>query len=680
MTTATTSTSAAGAGSISSPGIGSGLDVNSIVTQLMKIEQQPLTALQTQATSLQTRISAFGQMQSALATFQNTLTGMTTPAGFQTLTASVGDTSALAASVATGASAGSYTLAVTSLAQAQKIASNGFSTTSAAVGTGTLTFTFGTTSGSTFTADASQPAQSVTIAAGQNSLSGIRDAINAAQVGVTATIINDGSANGQRLVLTSAKTGAASSMQISVADSDGNATDMSGLSQLAYDPAAAAGSGRNMTQTQAAQDAALTIDGLAITRANNTISDAIPGVSLTLKSLTAAPTSLTVAANNSGVTTSVSSFVAAYNSVVSTLTSLTQYNASTQTASVLTGDSTVRLVQNQLRTLVGGSLGSGSRYDTLSQVGVSFQADGTLKLDSSVLQTALNTDSNAVAQLFAAAAATSDSSVGVAGTSANTQPGNYAVNVTQLATRGTLQGSAAAGLTISAGVNDTLTANVDGIATTITLNAGTYASAASLAAAIQAKLNAAAEFTANIVAVTIDGSSGTLAVTSNRWGSASKASFTGNAADSIFGTSPTSVTGLDIAGTIGGVAAAGSGQTLTGASGSPSDGLALTISGGALGSRGSTTYAKGIAARLNDTLTSILGSDGVIQATTTGAQSQITDIDKQEVTVQARLDQIQQAYYAQYTALDTLVSSLNTTSSFLTQQLAALPKANGSGP
>ncbi|HEY5365983.1 MAG TPA: flagellar filament capping protein FliD, partial [Casimicrobiaceae bacterium] len=343
MTTATTSTSAAGAGSISSPGIGSGLDVNSIVTQLMKIEQQPLTALQTQATSLQTRISAFGQMQSALATFQNTLTGMTTPAGFQTLTASVGDASALAASVATGASAGSYTLAVTSLAQAQKIASNGFSTTSAAVGTGTLTFTFGTTSGSTFTADASQPAQSVTIAAGQNSLSGIRDAINAAQVGVTATIINDGSANGQRLVLTSAKPGAASSMQISVADSDGNATDMSGLSQLAYDPAAAAGSGRNMTQTQAAQDAALTIDGLAITRANNTISDAIPGVSLTLKSLTAAPTSLTVAANNSGVTTSVSSFVAAYNSVVSTLTSLTQYNASTQTASVLTGDSTVRL-------------------------------------------------------------------------------------------------------------------------------------------------------------------------------------------------------------------------------------------------------------------------------------------------------------------------------------------------
>ncbi len=676
MTTATTSTSAAGAGSISSPGIGSGLDVNSIVTQLMAIEQQPLTDLQTKETSLQTRISAFGSVKSALASFQNALAGMTTTAGFQTLAANVGDSSALAASVAAGASAGSYALNVTSLAQAQKIASTGFTSTSSTVGTGTLTFTFGTTAGTLFTPDSSQPPQSVTIGAGQDTLSGIRDAINSAQVGVTATIVNDGSASGQRLVLTSSKTGAASSMQISVADDDGNATDTAGLSQLAYDPAAAAGSGRNMTQTQGAQDAALTLDGLAITRASNTITDAIPGVSLTLKSLTSAPTSLTVTADNSGVSTSVASFVAAYNAVASTLTSLTAYDASTQTASVLTGDSTVRLVQNQLRTLVGGSLGNGGRYDTLSQIGVSFQDDGTLKLDSSVLQTALNTDSNAVAELFAAAGNATDSLVSVAGTGANTQPGNYALNITQLATHGTLQGSSPAGLTITAGVNDTLSATVDGISTTITLNAGTYGSASSLAAAIAAKLNAASEFTANSVGVTIDGSSGTLAVTSNRFGSASNVSFSGNAADAIFGTSPTSVAGLDVAGTIGGFAALGSGQKLTGANGTPVDGLALTVSGGSLGARGSTSYSKGIAARLNDTLTSILGSDGVIQATTDGAQSQITDINKQEVTVQARLDQIQQAYYAQYTALDTEISSLKTTSSYLTQQLAALPKPN----
>jgi len=674
-TTITNSTSAA-TPTISSPGLGSGLDVNTIVSKLMEIEQQPLTALQTKETALQTRISAFGSVKGALSSFQSTLTAMTTRQGFQSMNASVGDASSMVATLGTGATAGSYALNVTALAQSQKLVSNGFAATDAVVGSGTLTFTFGTTVGSTFTADAAQPAQSVTIGAGQTSLSGIRDAINAAQVGVTATIVNDGSAAGQRLVLTSTKTGAASSMQITVADDDGNATDAAGLSQLAYDPAATAGAGRNLGETQAAQDAALTIDGLAIHRATNSIDDAIPGVTLTLKSLTATPTTLTVGADNSSVATSVAGFVTAYNGVLATLTSLTKYDSTTQTASVLTGDSTVRLIQNQLRTLIGGSLGNGGRYDTLSAVGVSFQADGTLQLDSAKLQAALTTDGDAVAQLFAAAGNATDSLVNVTATSANTQPGNYALNITQFATRGTLAGSAAAALTITAGVNDTLSATVDGISTTITLAPGTYASAAALAAVVQGKLNTASEFTADSVGVTIDGSSGTLNVTSNRWGSASSISFAGNAADALFGSAPTAVTGVDVAGTIGGFAAAGSGQKLTGATGTPVDGLALAISGGALGARGNVSYAKGIAARLNDTLTSILGSDGMIKASTDGAQSSITDLNKQEVTLQKRLDQIQQAYYTQYTALDTLVSSLKSTGDYLTQQLAALPKFN----
>ena len=136
--------------------------------------------------------------------------------------------------------------------------------------------------------------------------------------------------------------------------------------------------------------------------------------------------------------------------------------------------------------------------------------------------------------------------------------------------------------------------------------------------------------------------------------------------------------GVDVAGTIGGFAAAGSGQKLTGGAGTPVDGFALTISGGALGARGNANYAKGIAARINDALTSVLGSDGVIKASTDSAQSSIKDLDKREDALQKRLDQIEQAYYAQYTALDTLVSGLKTTSDYLTQQLASLPKFNNS--
>jgi flagellar hook-associated protein 2 len=677
-TTISSTTSSTGVPTISSPGVGSGLDVNSIVTQLMAIEQQPLTNMQNKETALQSQVSAYGQIKSSLSALQTSISGMTTLAGLQTLSASVGQGGGLTATVGPGATAGSYALGVSALAQSQKLVSTGYTSTSSAVGSGTLTFTFGTTDAGTFTADTAQAVQQVTIAPGQATLAGVRDAINAAAIGITATIVNDGSANGQRLVLTSTKTGAASSVKIDVADDDGNATDAAGLSALAYDPAAASGSGRNLTETQAAQDATLTIDGLTVHRATNAIADLVAGVTLNLTGVTSGTTSLAIAANTSSVSTAVQSFVAAYNGLQSTLTTLTKYDATTKTASVLTGDSTVRMIQNQLRTLIGGSLGAGTRYDTLSDAGVTFQADGTLSLDATRLQSALAADPNAVARLFAAAGNATDASVGVVGTSANTVAGNYAVNITQLATQGTLTGSAAPTLTITTGVNDTLSAVIDGIATTVTLAPGAYANASALGAAVAAKLNATSEFTANNVSVGVDATGGTLVFTSNRYGSASNVSFGGNAAGTLVGGAPVATIGVDVAGTIGGFAAAGSGQKLTGANGTPVEGLALSIASGVLGDRGSVNYSKGFAARLSDAIGSIVGNDGLIDASTDGVQAQIKDLDNQEAALQRRLDQIQQAYYAQYSALDTLISSLKSTGDYLTQQLANLPKFNNS--
>ena len=171
---------------------------------------------------------------------------------------------------------------VNSLAQAHKIASTGFASTNDAVGSGTLTFSFGSFDGATFTANADAPAKSVTILPGQNTLSGIRDAVNAAGIGVTATIVNDGSPSGNRLVFSSTATGAAMSLKVGVADDDATHTDTAGLSRLAYDPAAAVGAGRNMEQKVAAQNASLTIDGIAISKASNTVTDAIEGVTLHL--------------------------------------------------------------------------------------------------------------------------------------------------------------------------------------------------------------------------------------------------------------------------------------------------------------------------------------------------------------------------------------------------------------
>ena len=284
MTSSTSSIGTNSSGTLSSPGIGSGLDVNGIVSKLMAVESQPLNDLNTQEAAYQAKISAYGSVKSALSTFQTALSSLTDPTSFQSLSATVGATGVLAASAAAPAVAGNYSIEVTQLAQAQKLASSGFASTNTVVGTGTLTFDFGTFDGTTYTPNGATGSQTVTIGSGQGTLAGIRDAVNAANIGVTATIVNDGSANGNRLVFTSTNSGASNSIRVSVADADGNNTDTSGLSQLAYNPSAAVGAGKNLVQNVAAQNALLNIDGIAVSKPTNTITDAIQGVTLNLQS------------------------------------------------------------------------------------------------------------------------------------------------------------------------------------------------------------------------------------------------------------------------------------------------------------------------------------------------------------------------------------------------------------
>ena len=660
---------------LSSPGIGSGLDVNGIVAKLMAVEQQPLDQLSAQETAVQSKISAYGSLKSALSALQTAVHALSVPAPFRSMSATVGDASVATATTADGAVAGRYSLEVSQLAQNQKLVSAGFASATDTVGTGTLTFTFGTWSGASFTPNPAAGAHTVTIAPGQSSLAGIRDAVNAADIGVTATIVNDGSASGQRLVFSSNASGANQSLSISAADADGQNTDAAGLSQLAYDPAAAAGSGKNLTETLAAQDAMLTLDGIAVRSSSNTVTDAIAGVTLKLAGTNVGvPTSVAVDQSSGPATTAVSAFVKAYNDLQTTITNLTKYDATNKQASILTGDSTVRLVQSQLRSLVGGAVsGASGSLDTLSLAGITTQSDGTLQLDSAKFSAALAADPKAVEKLFAATGSTTDALVGYAGAGSKTAPGSYDVNVTQLATRGALAGSAPAGLSITAGVNDALTATIDGVNVSVTLAAGTYSTAAALAAEVAAKVNGALAQGTSGSSITATESGGILTFTSNRWGSASSVALAGTAAATIAGAAPVATAGLDVAGTIGGVAAAGSGQNLTGAVGAPSEGLQLAITGGALGARGSVSYSQGIGYGLDQILTSLLGSDGAVQARTDGLQSTIKDMDKRKESMQQRLDLMQAAYLKQFNALDTELAQLQSMSTYLSQQLASLP-------
>lgn len=666
---------------ISAPGVGSNLDVNGIVSQLMAVERQPLALLAKRESDYQAKLSAYGTLKSALASFQTVMEGMADGSKFQALTADPADTSVLTATANASAKAvpGSYSIEVEQLAQQQKIRSEGFASTASMVGSGTLTIQYGSydSGANSFTLNGAKPAQTVTIDPSNNTLAGVRDAINTANIGVSATIINDGSSN--RLVLTSKDTGAASSIKITVADDDGANLDAAGLSRLAFDPVAAAGAGKNLTEVQAAQDAKLEIDGIIISKGSNTITDAIEGVTLNLlKSNLNTPTTLAIARDGTGVKAAVEAFVKSYNSINQTLADLGSYNAAAKRGGILQGDSAALSIQTHIRATLSAAVGgTGSGIDSLSQIGVAFQKDGSLALDSSKLQKALDNGFDGIAGLFAVRGTPTDSLISYSGATGKTAAGNYAVAVTQLATRGSLIGSQAAGLSIVTGVNDQLDINVNGAAVSITLAAGTYASADALAAEVQSKLNGAAGLMDAGGSAVVSQAAGVLSITSARYGAASSVTIAGgNAATGLLGTSPASTAGTDVAGTINGVAATGAGQTLAAASGGASEGLRITINGGALGARGTVSFTRGYADQLNTLVEDLLTSDGIIASRTDGINASIKDIDRRQDDFNRRLEGIEARYRAQFTALDTMLSSLNQTSQFFEQQLASLQKNN----
>lgn len=659
---------------VAAAGIGSGLDVNGIVEQLMAAERRPLAALTRQEAVYTQKLSAFGQLRGTLAGFQSALQDLGSGSKFQALSAVSSDTKVLSASASGKATPASYKVEVTQLAQQQKLASAGYATTDAVVGSGTLTVQFGAydSATNTFTANAGKTTQSITIDPANNTLAGVRDAINAANAGVTATIVNDGSAAGNKLVITSTDSGVANSLKITIADADGNHLDGSGLSALAYDPTAVAGSGKNIGQVAAAQDALLKIDGIAVKQSTNTVKDAIDGVTLNLAQTNIGqPLTLMVSRDTRTITDAVQSFVSAYNGASSTLKSLTAFNGPGAQNGILLGDATARAIQVEMRNLLNISVDSGGTLTTLSQIGVSFTRDGTLALDNTKLNTAIDKNFDDIAALFAKAGKATDSLVSYSASSAKTQPGNYAVNVSQLATQGSTQGSQAAALTVTAGVNDVLTLTVDGKAVSVTLAAATYANVDALAAEIQSKVNGATG-TAGSVLVTQNG--GVLSIASALYGSISQAAVTGGSAkDSLFGAAPVVTAGVDIAGSINGATASGSGQTLTGAAGDASEGLALRIAGGTLGARGNAAFSQGYASRISQYIDSALGDDGSLKARTNGIDTSIKLLDQRQEQLEARLVQIEKRYRAQFSALDTMLSSMNSTSAFLTQQLANLP-------
>jgi flagellar hook-associated protein 2 len=665
---------------ITAAGAGSNLDVNGLVSQLMSAERAPLALLQKRESDYQAKLSAYGTLKGALSAFQTAMQGLADPAKYQAISASAADSSLVTATGNSDGKAvpGNYSVEVQQLAQQQKIRSDGFAGTSSTLGSGTLTIQYGTYDSvlNTFTLNDAKPAQTITIDPSRNTLSGVRDAINAANVGVSATIVNDGASN--KLVLTAKDTGAANSLKITVSDDDGGNVDAVGLSSLAFDPTAGAGSGKNLTQVQVAQDAKLRIDGIDVAKSSNTITDAIEGVTLSLlKTNAGSPTTLNVSQDTATVKTAVETFVKSYNSINKTLSDLSSYNSAAKKGAILQGDSAAFSVQRGIRAALTAMIGDGNNFTSLSQIGVTLQKDGSLAVDAAKLQASMDTKFEQIGKLFTIGGTSTDSLITYEGATDKTTAGNYAVTVTQLATQGSLSGNQAAGLTITAGVNDQLNFNVDGVAASITLAEGTYASADALAAEVQSKLNGFSGLTTEGISVSVSQSGGVLSIVSARYGSASSVILTGgNGADNLLGASPAGVTGMDVAGSINGVSATGSGQMLTATGGGAAEGLRVAVHGGALGTRGAVEFSRGYAERLSKVAEEFLATEGVIASRVDGLNASIKDLDRRQEDFSRRLEMVEARYRAQFSALDAMLGSLTQTSQFLQQQLAALPTLN----
>jgi flagellar hook-associated protein 2 len=356
------------------------LDVPALVSQLMSLERRPVDKLNAKVTDYQAKISSFGTLSGLVSGFQSALGDL--KSSLQAYSTTASDARVFSATAASTAVAGTYSVVVSQLAQAQNLVAVGQASDTSAISTAASTVTF--TVGGAGT--------DVAIAAGAT-LQNIRDAINSADIGVVATIVNDGTAAPYRLALASKDTGLNHGIS-NIAVSGGGAA-LGDL--LAYESSSPASS--TLTQTVAAQNASLTVNGIPITSASNSLTGAIQGVNLTLKSITTTPATLTVERDTNAISTAAGKVVETYSALVSQLKSRSAYGNATTAAPVLAGDSTVRQMQDQLRGILMSPT-SGGTMTYLAQVGISSQADGTLKLDSSKLSSAMASDFSDVANLF----------------------------------------------------------------------------------------------------------------------------------------------------------------------------------------------------------------------------------------------------------------------------------------
>jgi flagellar hook-associated protein 2 len=511
---------------------GMGLDVSSIVKQLIYAESAPIRALQQTQKTVQQKISAYGDLQSRLNQLKSALDDLNSAQKFSSKSAVSSKPEILTAAVDAGAVAGVYDFTVSRLAKADSHASDArFDSQTEALSSGGFDLTVGTT------------IKTITLDANNNTLAGLRDAINASGAGASASIIYDGA--GYRLSITSQETGSAQAISI-----DNNTLELADGAALGF-------SRTHSISSTAELDASFTVNGLAVTSGSNRVENSIAGVTLNLAGTSASPVMLTVSNDTEGIKTSIEKFVESYNSVYKYLNSQFTYGGEAGSSTQLRSESLLRKIQNDLSLIVGRSVtGVTGTWTSLRSAGVEVQQDGTLKVNASKLSEALNNNLEDVRKLFQTAGSVTDPSASFAGVRSTTQAGSYGVEITRAAEVASL--ASPNQITGTLGVDETLTVTMG--SKTVVLPLTSDMTLEEVVAVVNAGfLEAGLSLKASAL-------EGRLAVFSLSKGSNVSFEVISNleTTGTGFGTTAIRAAGLDVAGTIGGYAAEGNGEYLTG--------------------------------------------------------------------------------------------------------------------
>lgn len=665
---------------VKSLGAGSGVDSGNIIKQLKEIEKAgPQARIDAKKLKAETQISDFGLISSSLTALKTAATALTDKEGFFSKSATYTPSEAFApVKLDTDVASGTYAFDVTQIAKAQSLSSIKFNSQSDAVGTGTLTFELGGwDSGSTnFELDGTKTGASVTIDSSNNTLQGLRDAINKAAFGVQASIVKDGT--GYRMALTAAS-GQSNQLNI-VASEDGGTPsndDNTGLSRFIFNETT-----KQMAEDQKGQDASFTVNGLTLTRDKNKIDDVVDGFTFQLtKADPGKVVSVTISDDKAFAEEKVRAFVDAYNTFLTATKPAFAYDEEKQKYGSLAGDSLGKSVLTSVKSLLSAGIPglSDASITALTNVGIrTVVKDGSLQIVEADFKKAFDNNFADLQRLFAPDTRSTNGAIAVNSVGKQTTPGSYDVVVTTQPKQGYFTGSVLAGPfpLDSTGKTYQFKVKVNGVESdSITLPADkTYADSDALASQIQSSINSDAKLLAAGITLTADISGGALKLTSSRYGTNSTVDFTEVHADTAanLGLSVASGTkGIDVAGTIDGKAAFGFANVLRPDLGEVSEGLNLIISENATTAK--VTYSKGFGGELNSLVDKFLLTKGLIDNRKTELNSQLSTFKDDQKDLDRRITAFETRMSRQFRAMESILNGMSGSGKYLDNLFKSLP-------